>query len=481
MPRASALSFRARLTLRWTVVFSCVLAIASAVIFLGLRSTSYAELDGQLLTLAGTEVASAVDGPGPTPHIHDMPAPALPDGTFTEKLVQVFDEHGRLTLASAGRAQRISLLTPSQIQAGLAGQVPFSTVDAEGLPVRVVALRTVATGRPYAIAVGVVISGVVSSLHRVGGLLILVWLVSSVATATVGFTLASTALRPVTAITKRAMDIAASDLRARLEPPAVKDEIGEMTLSLNALLERLQGALDANRRFAADAAHELRTPVTAIAGEIEVALRRERTAAEYKETLALVGQSVSELSALIGDLMLLARAQESGRSVDREALSIDWVVKSSIEKLAPMAESRGVVVGVGKLADVYVDGDARMLSRVFDNVLENAIRYNRHGGRVDVSVSAAEPDLTRGTPGVVTVRVTDDGHGIPEEDHERIFDRFYRVDASRSPHTGGAGLGLAIAREVLAMFKGTIRVERSSSLGTTIAIQLPGRRVATAG
>ena len=100
----------------------------------------------------------------------------------------------------------------------------------------------------------------------------------------------------------------------------------------------------------------------------------------------------------------------------------------------------------------------------------------RQGGRVAVSVSGPEPDAASGAPGRVTIRVTDDGHGIPEPERERIFERFYRLDESRSPHTGGAGLGLAIAREVLGMFAGTIAVERSSSVGTTMAMTLPGSR-----
>lgn len=472
MPRGRAFSFRTRLTIRWTVLFSGVLAIGSAVIFLGLRSMTYENLDAQLRTLAGTEVASAVDGPGTVPHVHEMPEPVLLDGTFTRKLVQVFDPQGRLVVASAGAATDVPLIDQPLIRAALSGGMPVQSVDVDREPLRVIALRAVANGSPYAMAVGVEISDVEASLRRVAVLLALVWMVSTLATAAAGFTLASTVLTPVTAITKRAMDIASNDLRARLESPVVQDEIGEMTLSLNALLERLQAAIDANRRFAADAAHELRTPITAMAGEIEVALRRERTAAEYKETLDAVGQSVGTLSALIGDLMLLARTQETGRTLERQAVSLEWLLKTSVAKLASMAASRGVVIDMDGLADLCVDGDPRLLARVFDNVIENAIRYNRQSGRVVVSASGDE------SAQMVTVRVRDEGQGIPDRARERIFERFYRVDESRSPHTGGSGLGLAIAREVLTLFGGTVNVEQSSNQGTTIAMTLPGRRSA---
>ena len=469
------LSFRSRLTVRWTAVFSCILAAASVSIYLGIRTASYADLDRHLRTLAGTDVASAFDQPI-SPHVHEVPTTVVAGGTFTEKLVQVFGADGRLVVSSRGKAENPHLVGPEVIAAGLAGEAPVVTVFGDGVPIRMVALKKSHEGTDYAFVVGVVIADFVGSLTRIKWLLGIVWLVSTAATAAVGFALASTALRPVRHITERAMHIAELDIRARLEVPTVDDEIGRMAKSLNLLLERLHGALDANRRFAADAAHELRTPVTAMAGEIDVALRRQRTAAEYAETLTVVRDRLSSLSAVISDLMLLVRAQEGRETVGRQELSLESLVSHSVERLRPMARARGIDVSVHDVADLWTYGNAGLLGRVFDNVLENAVRYNRDGGSVRIHAAFTDSAAEAWEAGRIVLRVTDTGTGIPEGEAERVFERFFRVDASRNRHTGGAGLGLAIAREVLDVFQGTIRVERTSAHGTTIAIQLPGRR-----
>ena len=455
-------------------MFSLILAAASVAIDAGVRAASYEGLDRQLRTLAATELTTAVDGPTPFPHLHDLPETSLAGGTFTEKLVQVFDSAGMLLIASPGRAERVRLVTRTEIDASLAGEAPVTTVDAEGVPVRVVVLRTTVDGQVYAIAVGVVISDMLARLDRLNWLLAIVWGVSSVVTAAVGFRLASTALQPVRRITERALEIAGTNLGARLEPPSVHDEIGVMTQSLNTLIDRLHGALEANRRFAADAAHELRGPVTAMAGEIEVALRRERTAAEYKETLALVQRRLASLSTLIGDLMLLVRSQESRLAVPSEDVALASLLHGTIGRLSAVAQARGVSIHVEQMDGIVIYGDAGLLARVFDNLLDNAIRYNREHGRVTIAASVSES--AGGQPGVVTIELSDTGVGIPEGERERVFNRFHRVDVSRNRHTGGTGLGLAIVREVLALFHGTIRVSRSSPQGTTVEVQLPGSR-----
>jgi signal transduction histidine kinase len=476
MTRPRPLSFRARLTIRWTVVFSCVLAAASVWIFVGIRTTTYADLDNHLRTLAGTEVTSAIDNPTSPPHVHELPVTALAGGTFTRKLVQILDEAGRVVVASPGPAHNARLVDAKQLAAALAGEAPVSTVDVDGAPVRVVVLRSAAEGKVYAIAVGVVIVDLLSGLGRVQWLLVLVWVVSTGATAAVGFALASTALTPVRRITQRAMEIATTDIRARLVPSDVEDEIGLMTQSLNTLIERLHVALDANRRFAADAAHELRSPVTAIAGEIEVALRRERSVSEYKDTLTLVQDRLSSLSDLITELMLLVRAQEGGAAIRPQELPLDSIVMASIAKLQPTATARNVSVRCDDLTGLVVYGEPGLLGRVFDNVLENAIRYNREHGTVVLAATFEDSKSDTWAPGLTTIRISDTGHGISDRERERVFERFYRVDQSRNRHTGGAGLGLAIAREVLALFKGTIRIEQSSAEGSTIEVRLPGLR-----
>ncbi|MGC4082103.1 MAG: HAMP domain-containing sensor histidine kinase [Vicinamibacterales bacterium] len=248
-----------------------------------------------------------------------------------------------------------------------------------------------------------------------------------------------------------------------------------MTQALNALIERLHVALEANRRFAADAAHELRSPVTAISGEIDVALLRDRTPDEYRSTLTIVQNRLGVLTTLISELMLLVRAQESRTYVPLREVHIGEVVTTSVMRLHGLATSRHVDVAVSGLDQYVTYADAGLLGRVFDNVIENAVRYNRDGGHVVIDAAFTESEPGEWTAGQLSIRVTDTGSGIPETDWDRVFDRFFRVDQSRNRFTGGFGLGLAIAREVLALFKGQIAVETSSMNGTTIRIDLPAR------
>jgi len=219
--------------------------------------------------------------------------------------------------------------------------------------------------------------------------------------------------------------------------------------------------------------------IVALKGEIDVALRRDRTADEYRGTLAIVQSRLSVLTSLITELMLLVRAQESRTHVRLREVRIDDVVRASAARLADLAASRQVRVTMGALGSCVTYADPGLLARVCDNVLENAIRYNRDGGEVAITASFAESAPGEWAAGRLSLRVADTGSGIPAADRERVFDRFYRVDQSRNRFTGGFGLGLAIAREVLALFNGRILIESSSPAGTTVRIDLPARRDAT--
>ena len=248
-----------------------------------------------------------------------------------------------------------------------------------------------------------------------------------------------------------------------------------MTQSLNEVLDRLHGALEAHRRFASDASHELRAPITAMAGEIDVALMRPRTAEEYRETLLVVGERLSSLTDLCEDLMLLVHAQEGAPGVELREVPVLAQLQRSAERLAGAAASRAISIVARDLPDLVAYAEPRLLARVLDNVLANAVYYNRDGGSVVISGAAEGDRSDEWTVDTVVIRVTDTGPGIPVDEFERVFARFYRLDQSRAPGTGGSGLGLAICRDVLAVLRGSIRIAASSCEGTTFEITMPGR------
>jgi len=468
-----ALSFRSRLTLRWTLTFGCILALAQVAIYGSAYFWVYQELDGQVRTLAATELASAVDEYQGI-HLHDMPVLAPKGASVATKFAQIISADGHLVRQTESLKTRVPLLDLDTLASALRGEAPLVDVVAEGRTGRMVGLTTVDRGQRYVVAVGLFSDTVEAVLRRLAWLLFAVWLFGLLATSAAGFALASVALRPIDRITMRAAAIARGEFGMTLDAPRVDDEIGRMTRLLNDMLARLNGAIEANRHFAADASHELRSPLTAMAGEIDVALRRPRTEEEYRDTLALVRERLAEMVELIENLMLLARAEDGRHDTLLREVETGQLVAASVARLTALARERRVTLTTdGTSAVAYAD--ERLLARALDNVVANAIHYNREGGRVAISMGLAASPGDDATA-EAWIRVRDEGPGVPEAEWERIFQRFFRLDQSRSRRTGGSGLGLAICRAITTLFRGTVRVVESSDSGTTIELRVPGRR-----
>ncbi|ODS53082.1 MAG: hypothetical protein ABS36_14150 [Acidobacteria bacterium SCN 69-37] len=474
---ARPVTFRARLTLRWTLAVGVLLGVANLAIYATARVSLHRWLDGHVRTLAATEAASSTDGLEDV-HLHEKPFGQFDAGAFTEKLVQIFDAQGRLVLQSSGLEGLPGLIDAGHIAAALDGRAPMVSTDVQGRPLRIAVLRAMRDDRPFAVAVGLFADDVEEGLSRLAVILVTVWGISLIATATIGAGLAGRALAPVARITERAAWIARGNFDARLDAPVAHDEVGRMTLLLNSMLERLQAAVEANRRFAADASHELRAPLTAMAGELDVALRHPREAAAYRETIAHVRRRLDALTRLTGDLILLVRTQEGTRDLVRHAIDLSPLVAETFQRHADEASARQVRLSQVGIEAVRVYAEPGLFARVLDNVVANAVLYNRDGGEVVVTATVEEPPEDGSwTAPTAVIRVTDTGTGIPADQRERVFDRFYRLDQSRARRTGGSGLGLAICREVLALHGGGIEVEHSSPDGTTIAIRVAGNAV----
>lgn len=467
----TALSFRSRLTLRWLLAFGLVLALAHMAVYASAREFLQRDLDAQLRQLAGTELASAVDEPGTGVHLHEFPSSAHGAAEVADKFVQLIDASGRVLMQSPRLGAAPALLDGQALQRSLRGQPAVVVVTAGGRPGRMTGLVTPGPER-YVVAVGLFTDRLDATLAQLARLLLAVWVGGLALTGLVGFSLASRALEPIRRITERAGAIADGQFAARLDPPAVDDEIGRMTRLLNRMLDRLHGALESNRRFAADASHELRGPLTAIQGEVDVTLKRERTPEEYREALTVVRERLSVMHALTDDLMLLVRAQEQRLPRVAEVRVADLLQRVSVQA-GDAAAAHGVTVTVDADPNLVVYGEVGLLERVFDNLVRNGIQYNRVRGTVVITATVS-PGHGEWVNDEVVIDVTDSGTGIPPEERERVFERFYRLDASRSRRTGGAGLGLAISREIVQLFKGTIRVGDTSGTGTTVEVRLPG-------
>lgn len=468
------LSFRARLTLRWTVAFGLLLAAANVTVYMGVRAYAERDLDANLRTLALTEIASSTDAGGVL-HLHDGDVEDLDGGESTRKFVQYYDMDGTVVFGSAIlRGQRV--LDRGTLARARGNQHGVVTVFVDGRRGRAVTAHIKDSTAPYIAAVGLFTDQLDALLSRLAFVLLAVWVTGLGATAWIGFLLASRALGPIDEITARAARIATGDIDMRLDPPRSDDEVGRMTRLLNEMLERLHGVIDGNRRFAADASHELRTPLTAMAGEIDVALKRERSSDEYRETLRRLRGQIDGMATMAEQLMLLVRAEEGSGDVRAEEVPVRALVEAAFVRVGEEAAGRGIGLAHDGLDHLVAYGQPGLLARVVDNVVANAVKYNRDGGTVRITGCDEPAPGDAWEAGRVRLEVEDSGPGIPQDEWERVFDRFYRREPSRSRRTGGTGLGLALSRAIATWHGGSLRVRASSETGTTFELTVPGQR-----
>ena len=283
--------------------------------------------------------------------------------------------------------------------------------------------------------------------------------------------LAGRALRQVRQVSRAAQEIDVDTLDRRLAVTGPDDELKRLGDSFDAMLDRLQQGVARERRFAADASHELRTPLAIMRTNLEViSSDPDATTDDFRAMAAAVNRSLSRLEHLTDDLLALTR---TGMPHAIAPLALKPLVHDVVHDLAPMAIAQTVTLAIDTPLDVSVPGDEVLLRRAISNVVENAIRYNRAGGTVSISLSSA--------PGTATLTVRDTGIGIPQEAQSHVFERFYRVDQGRDRRHGGAGLGLALAHEIVCSHGGTISLESAPGVGTTLAITLPLSSASTSG
>lgn len=276
-----------------------------------------------------------------------------------------------------------------------------------------------------------------------------------------GYFLASRALAPIDQITSTTRQISAEDLSARLNIPIVNDEIGRLTQTLNDMLARLDDSFQRERQFANDASHELRTPLTAMQAILGVIREKRRTPEEYEQAIDDLNEETDRLRTLVENLLRLARGDKR-KNNSFEEVDLSMLVKDVADSLRPLAEAKKLLLNCEASENLIILGDSDELIRLFVNLLDNAIKYTEQG---EISVTANRDENN------ILIKVSDTGIGIQAEYISNIFNRFYRVEESRTLH--GAGLGLAIAKEIIHAHGGVIEVYSETGQGTTFNMSLP--------
>lgn len=280
-----------------------------------------------------------------------------------------------------------------------------------------------------------------------------------------GWFVARRSLAPVGTMAARANEISASSLSQRLPVANFHDELGRLATVFNATLQRLENSFAELRRFAADASHELRTPLTALRAEGEVALANAREPEQFRQSIGAMLEEAQRLQDLVDSLLTLARAEAEQQPLSRLPVELGALTREVVESLRILADEKQQRLAAETDDEVCIAGDAALLRHALLNLVHNAIRYTPAGGRITVTCSRRDREAV--------IEVTDTGEGIAPEHHAKVFERFYRVDKSRSRAEGGAGLGLAIAKLAVERHGGRMELESECGKGSVFRFVLP--------
>ena len=453
------LAIRTRLTLWYSLVMLATL-IATAVVLsvvhmrLGLNRLDRG-LEGNLVTArigVDHELAEGLDlRQGTTDALSELELP----GTG----VAIVDAEGGVLGASAS-----GVPTPPAVRLRNAGAQPVSMV-VDGQAVRLLATTHSHRGYTYRVVVWTSLAPFSAERATVMRTLWLAMPVGLLLAAVGGWLIGWRLLSPLSSMVRQANAIDDRRLDARLTVPGTGDELSVLGTAFNNLLDRLAVAFHAQRRFMADASHQLRTPLSIARTAAQVTLAKpDRSVAEYRESLGTVAQQTERLTRMVDDMFELALADLDARPLQLEEVYLDEIVNECVSSARVLADDRAVTVAARTPADVQMQADPSLLRQMILNLVENAVKHTPVGGSVQVTVAA---DATR-----AQIAVSDTGPGIPESDRERIFERFVRLDGIGS---NGGGLGLPIARWVAQLHRGTLALESTGSDGSRFVAVLPLR------
>jgi two-component system OmpR family sensor kinase len=377
-----------------------------------------------------------------------------------DEFVQIFRLDGVSVASSANLRGRSLPFRPELASA----TSPFATISTsgDGSPALLGVSRIDINNAPYFAAIAVSLESVRSIQRR-----LLITLVVSIPIAILlsllgGAVLARQAIEPLDRMTNTAQQISAEHLNERIQLQHPDIELKRLAISFNEMLDRLDQSFKQIRQFTADASHELRTPVTILMGETDLALNGLLDYEECRAALSSRREELQRMSRIIDDLLTLSQFDHSQQTLHRKPVDFSDLVIEVCEQQRNQAKSKGVEFELTKTVPAMMDGDSSRLRQMVRNLLDNAIKYTPGGGKVSIELEQSN--------GNFEFRVSDNGIGIPPDDLPRIFDRFYRADKARTRAEGGTGLGLSIVKEIAEAHGGRVEVRSQMGTGTVLTV-----------
>jgi heavy metal sensor kinase len=452
------MSIRLRLTAWYVLTLAIALGAVGLALVLVFRAEMQRQLDDDLAARAARVAATLqVESSGLALQGQNGDEALVVGGEF----VGLYDRSGKLLDSSASPPPQASAAIASFAAGSLASRSDTLTSAAERLRIR--ALPVTDEGFLATIVVVRSLTPIDSAVNQLLGILALTLPLAIAIAAVGGYALAYRALRPVEELRRAAEDYGATDLSRRLAPKDLRDdELGRLARTLDAMLDRVASAVEQQRRFTGDASHELRTPIATIMADASLSLERSRSADDQRATIARIESEASRMARIVDGLLLLARSDARTAATRADAVDLRTVLDASVEHFASRAAEQGIRIGSRVEPNLVVADRDGGLERVFDNLLDNALRYSPSGGAIDLEAA--------GRGGMARVTVSDHGPGIAPDERGRVFERFHRSpDASGQ----GAGLGLAIARAIVDAYGGRITAEGTPGGGATLVVELP--------
>lgn len=461
-------SFRLQLAFRFAATMAVGVAGVAAVGYFGLRESLDRQLDASLVNVASIQAASVTDDPSGEMRFHEWDLTPEEAATVRDlnRYAQVWSESGESLLRTQYLTRDLPL-EPAALRQAAEGEIVWTEADFLGTGLRSLYYPLGRLGESHArhvLQVAAPLGARNRTLRMAGLFLAGIALLVTGGTFLGGWWLAGRAVRPVLDVIDQAEEIGATTLGKRITAHADSREGERLVHVLNTMLDRLDAAFEAQRRFTGDASHELRSPLTALRGELELALRRERGVEEYRRVIASALEETERLTRLAEDLLTLARSDAGAMEPRRREVDLTETARSTVGRLEAKAEERRIRVEVRARGTVRGLYDPDMVGRLLWNLVDNAVKFTAPGGRVEVSVAPVD--------GGALLEVADSGPGLREEALGKLFERFYREGAARTP-AEGTGLGLSIVRAVAEAHGGRVEARNRDAGGAVFRVWLP--------